>query len=209
VCRLLSWYVLVDGEKWCRTVLRGVWLSSDGEKNYVVCIPFFYGGGCRFHYGPVRQVSAMFLVDTFSRCVYVFYVACRLCGGILCNSKGRFCPGAIYTHYKLFDTVSTYTPVEDGVCCVLLTWVHVCLCALFFRNGISSCRKLVFSVGTVTVLHHFFSIHRNILGQHSAHSTSTMCTRLIRLDYRCYMNEIPSSPYIKHNVYLLTLVIVT
>jgi hypothetical protein len=39
VCRLLSWFVLVDG-KWRRTVLRSVWLSSDGE-NDVVCIPFF------------------------------------------------------------------------------------------------------------------------------------------------------------------------
>ena len=46
-------------KKWRRTVLRGVWLSSDGEKNDVVCIPFFYVGGCGFHYGPVRQVSAV------------------------------------------------------------------------------------------------------------------------------------------------------
>jgi hypothetical protein len=52
-------------------------------------------------------------------------------------------------------------------------------------------------------------IHLNIPGQQSAHSTSIMCTGLIRLDYRCYMNEISSSPYIKHVVYLLILVTVT
>jgi len=51
-------------------------------------------------------------------------------------------------------------------------------------------------------------IHLNIPGQQSAHNTSTMCTRLIRLDYRCQMNEISSWPYIKNIVYLLTLVIV-
>jgi len=39
VCGLLSWYVPVDGEKWCRMVLRDVWLSSDGEK--MMCVfPF-------------------------------------------------------------------------------------------------------------------------------------------------------------------------
>ena len=49
MCRLLCWYVPVDGEKkWCRTVLRGVWLSSDVEKNDVVCIPFFMVGGVGF-----------------------------------------------------------------------------------------------------------------------------------------------------------------
>jgi len=45
-----------------------------------------------------------------------------------------------------------FTPAEDGVCYVLLTWVRVYLCAPFFKNGISSCRKLVFSIGTVTSL---------------------------------------------------------
>jgi len=54
-----------------------------------------------------------------------------------------------------------------------------------------------------------FSIHLNIPGQQSAHSTSNMCTRLIRLGYRCQMTVISLSPYIKHTVYLLTLVIVT
>ena len=48
----------------------------------------------------------------------------------------------IYIHYKLFDTVSKNTPVEDGVCYVLLTWVRLCLHAPLFKNGISSCRKL-------------------------------------------------------------------
>jgi hypothetical protein len=56
VCRLLSSFVQVDGEKIFRTVLLGVWLSSDGEDD-VVCIPFCpIVGGVGFHYGPVRQV---------------------------------------------------------------------------------------------------------------------------------------------------------
>jgi hypothetical protein len=140
VCRLLSWYVLMDGDKKrCRKMLRGVWLSSDGEK--MMCVfPFFCGGGCGCHCGSVRKVSAVcekmyirlwlkwpkimddhglgwwwgvwilvlvltFLVDTFSRCVYVVCVACRLCGGILCSCKGRFDP-ELYIH-----TINCSTPL--------------------------------------------------------------------------------------------------
>jgi len=66
----------------------------------------------------------------------------------------------IYIHYKLFDTVSKNTPVEDGVCYVLLTWVRLCLHAPLFKNGISSCRKLVFSIGTVTVIYCSDSAYR-------------------------------------------------
>jgi hypothetical protein len=52
--------VLVCSGGWRKMVLRGVWLSSDGEKNDMVCIPILYGGGCGIHYGPVQQVSAVF-----------------------------------------------------------------------------------------------------------------------------------------------------
>jgi hypothetical protein len=44
-----------------------------------------------------------------------------------CALVRPICPGAIYSHFRLFDTVSTFTPAEDGVCYVLLTWVRAIL----------------------------------------------------------------------------------
>jgi hypothetical protein len=55
-CSGMFWWM---EKKWCRTVLRSVLLSSDGEDD-VLCIPFCsMVGGVGFHYGPVRQVSTV------------------------------------------------------------------------------------------------------------------------------------------------------
>jgi hypothetical protein len=163
-----------------------MWLSSDREMMWYV-FPFLSYGG-----GDVDCTSVLsgrwapcFLVDTFSRCVHVVCVTCCLCGGILCSRKVRFAL-ELYIHTLNCSThLLNVSTKKHGA--------HLPDKTLVQPTPPNMEQKREY------ILHHFFirrlphatqchptqfCTHLNKPGQNSAHCTSTMCTRFIRLDYR-------------------------